>query len=139
METRHKRHKKAWLKDGLDDKTADHMALAPSLYALQDIANAVVKTKQSPDLVMKAHYMMGEKLGMEQLHSFQAQATLQAMDKAKGADKKPEAADLIKEWCNDKGPAMLIYRNMVSELESQQEVDHAMLNVALGHLKSITG
>ena len=68
---------------------------------------------------MKAHYMMGEKLGMEQLHnksrvmpnanywqrvasqtiidslySFQAQATLQAMDKAKGADKKPDAADV---------------------------------------------
>lgn len=163
MHTRHTRHKKAWLKDGLDEKTADHMALAPSIYALQDIARATLETKQPFALVMATHFLMGEKLGMEQLHnqskampsanywqrvasqtiidslySFQAQATLQAMATLKPAQHGLDAPELIKLWAQQKGPAMTIYRNMVAELESQQVVDHAMLNVALGHLKAIT-
>ncbi len=163
MQKQHSYRAKLWQKDGLDHKTADHIALASALYAIQDIAQTIINTKQDEKTIMGLHFRIGEELSMEHLYqkarsmpnanywqrvasqsiidslySHQKQATLQAITLKNGKAAKSSAQDIIKTWADNKKETLTIYNRMVAELDSQTTVDHAMLNVALGHLKSIT-
>ena len=164
MQRNQQKRAKYWLKNKLNETQAGHFSLLPAVYTLQDVATTVLATGQKPAVVLDLHFRIGEKLHMDVLHakarsvpsdnywkrvasqaiidnlySFQKEATSQAIRLRNGKAQKSDASQMIHGWSAQKGPALEIYERMIHELEDQDIVDHAMLNVALGHLHGITG
>mgnify|MGYP005840263885 CR=1 FL=1 len=162
MARHYKRRVREWGKLGLSGEEAEHMALAQSLYAVQDIAQTVTSTGKDPEAVMRLHFSVGEQLEMELLHTkarnmpnknywervanqaiidslygYQKEAALQAIRLANGKSSEDVSA-IMKKWNGDKKHELVTFKEMVRDLDCQDHVDHAMLNVVIWHLKTIT-
>lgn len=162
MKRHFNRRVRDWGKSGLNKKDAEHIALSQSLYALQDIAQTVLNTGKAPEAVMKLHFNVGEELNMELLHNkartmpsknywervanqaiidslydYQKQASMQVIGYQNG-QAEFDVNNLLKKWHGQKEHELGTYKQMVKDLDAQQSVDHAMLNVVIGHLKTIT-
>ena len=162
MTQHYKKRVRDWKKQNLSVRNAEHFALAQSLYALQDIAQTVLSTGKPPEAVMKLHFDAGEHLNMELLHNktrtmpsrnywervanqaiidslydYQKQAALQII-RLQNGESRLDADKLLKKWRGSKQHELATYKQMVTELDCHEQVDHAMLNVVIGHLKTIT-
>jgi glutamate dehydrogenase len=158
MVIRHKQRIRKWKDAGLPVKIAQQFSLLSTMTCAPDVARISIKTKQPVKKIMELHFMVGERLGVDELHkatrnipisdnwqrvgslaiiddlySYQQKATSSIASNQTKADAKI-ALDL---WTKSKGNSYNQYDNLLAELKRQPVVNHAMLNVALGQLKGL--
>ena len=158
MVARHKKRTNKWKESGLSLKIAQQFSLLSTMTCAPDVAHIAIGTKKPVSKIMEIHFMVGEKLGVDALHnatrsipvsdnwqrvgslaiiddlySYQQKATCNIASKRN----KSDANSALNSWVASKGNSYNQYDNLLSELKRQPVVNHAMLNVVLGHLKGL--
>ena len=154
----HKQRVKNWKEQGLPQKVAQDFSLLSTMTCAPDVACISIKTKKSIKKVMEIHFMVGEKLGLSNLHNatrkipisnnWQRVASLAIIDdlytyqqKATTIiatkNNKEDPKTTLDNWIKSKGNSYNMYENILTDFNAQSVVSHAMLNVILGQLKGL--
>lgn len=158
MASRHRERAKEWQEMGVSKEISQHFSRLATMTCAPDVAEISLQTKQSAKRVMEVHFMVGEKLSVDNLHqatrnipvtnnwqrvgslaiiddlyTYQQMATSIIISSIKTGD----AEEGIEAWVTAKGNMFEQYQSLVQEVKNQPVASHAMLSSILGQLKGL--
>ncbi len=161
MQERINKRESTWLEMGVPAKVAKEWSLMPTLNCSADVATIAMERQKKVGEVMDLHFRVGESLEFDYLHkrtraipvtnNWQRVGSLSIIEQLYGYQKEitghviedkecgkiKQAGDAVKCWLGTKNGSMTQYNKFIEELKENEEVSHAILNVALGQLKGL--
>ena len=147
----YKRRAKQWQEEGLDEETANQLALLSASAPVPDLAELVNKIDKSAKQVMETYFEMGDYLQVSKLYkciseipvvdNWERVASLALLDQLFASLRSVTSSVFkksnVEEWQKSHKEAAGQYNMLTVEMLEHVKPSHAMASVVLNHLRSL--